>query len=151
MKQPEILDEWYLTEHEPELLAQHDELLSLRLNYYTAYAVIFILSEEMGFKLNDIEVLFARRKKEICGVCQTRVDKKALKYKHRIIMYKGYYTLGVLLHEIAHVLSFQRRRFGTCKTMHGCRFKGWFIVVVRMMDRLAKTDPFVKGLWNETC
>jgi hypothetical protein len=143
-----IEDKWEITENEPELLDVYDDILSLKLNYDIAFNILAGVLVELDLPYHETSIVFSRRRFDRCGECHTSSTKDKGKYRHRIRLYKGYYTLGVLLHEYAHAVVHQIHGY-TVEPVHGYIFKMWFVLLVRAAKRLIQDDEYFAFLWGE--
>ena len=117
-------ENWELGYKEPKLLEIYDDILSLRINYKISYIILSEIIIWMGLDKQCLEVILAKRCHEMCGQCvyyKGDIGKDC----YDIVIYKGYYTLGVLLHEFTHAINYEKYGEDLCndRGLHGYHFK----------------------------
>lgn len=134
------MEEWCFSEGEPKLLEDYIDILSTPLNYRLSYDILYELIKELNFGKVCLEINLARRHSELYGKCVMYTGKEGDCYT--ILLYKGYYTLGVLLHEYTHVVVNERRKEEDFNTSHGYYFKAWLLILVRTVALIKERCGF---------
>lgn len=134
-------NKWCLSIGEPRILDDDfSEFLSTPITgYRMAYDIIYQLMQSLCFPKVCLEIILCRRCVNLCGKCFMYKKRGDINNCYTILLYKGYYTLGVLLHEYAHVIVNERRnRYDEeFNNEHDQYFKAWLLILVRQAMKIS--------------